>query len=296
MTTKKIRLDDAGYTISTTAPDYVEGASGFKVSIYDLAGAVLVDSDDADCGASDTLSSATYAGGETLVITAAALSYVPKSGDHFRVGSSSFGWQNLTVKHYVSGTKTITTEEYISDAFPSGSAVEWLDVSYEIDTTGTEWDNLDSVSVIWEPQGIDALPWTETFEVLLRSAAVSALEANFRTAYPRYHDAISKGSFDSYRARAEQRLRTYFESKQRAFSKIVDSELLREPMMAMIAILIALASSDRMSTELETLQKDLTAQLSLLDSMPMWIDDNQDMIETEEETQMVTEFGIARIL
>jgi hypothetical protein len=306
MTTRKIRLDDTAFTIASVLPDYIKGADDIKVSIVTASGTYLVTDQTGSIGVSDTTSVACVAGSTSVVITAGVNSYTPSAGDLFRIGTDAFGWQTCEVLRYAAATKTITTVEFLDAAYPVGSVVEWRNVSYDADTTSAGWSDCDTVTVVWSPWedvtvddvttsvAMDEMPWTETWEVLKRTAAIGAFESEFKSAFPRYHEDISDGQFEAFSTRAHQRLKNYFESKGRNFSKIVDSEMLKEPWLTQIAILVAMSNSDRYSAELETLQVDLTDQLAMLDALRIWDDTNQDLSAAEDEVQTSIQPGLSR--
>jgi hypothetical protein len=299
MTTKQILRDSASYTLRASAPDGVDISDGCTISITTPGGVVLVDADDMVTRAADTLSTAATAGRKTFVITAGVGSYTPTSGDHFRVGSASQGWQYLTVVSYASATKTVTADKYARQSFASGSAVQYLDMTYELDTTAAAWDGIDRVTVEYIPQtstGVDPdqIPWTEIHEVLLRSSTAGVVDSDFRDAFPMYWESVPDGSIDVLRTRATQRLKTYFESKGRDWSRVVDSEILHEPLLIQMAVLTGLANSERFKDELEWLTKDLQGQLSAIDSLSIWVDFDEDKIEDDAETAPAEQPGLSR--
>jgi hypothetical protein len=265
-----------------------------------------VDDEAATVGAADTTSAATEAGGKSVVITAGVGSYTPKAGDVFTIGSDSFGRQTCKVLHYASASKTITTREFLDAAFPSGSAIEYRNISYALDTTVSAWDSLNEVTIVWTPTetvtvddeqvvvDLDAMPWTESYEVLERAVAISAMEAEFKSAFIRYYESISQGQFNSYSTRALQKLKMYFETRGRSFSKIIDSEMIKEAWMLQIAILVCMSNSEMFADELVVLKQELSEELATLDGLNIWVDENQDLIKTDEETQKALSQNICR--
>lgn len=307
MTTKQILRDSATFTIQTVAPDTANISAGVDVTITDTAGTVLVNAAAATVATSATTSTAATAGRRTIALTDAVGLHAPAAGEHFRLGSSSQGWQYLTVVSYASSTRTITTDDFIERAFASGSAVQWRDVSYELDTTAAAWDDLDEVTIEFIPQiavvdgesttyepDPDQIPWTELWNVVKRASAVGALEAEFRAAYPAYHEAVPSGSFNALATRAQHRLRNYFQARGRDFARIIDSEALKEPWLTQMAVLIAMSGSERFADELKILQTDLNAQLAQLDSLSIWTDFDQDKIKDDDEAAPADEPGLCR--
>jgi len=288
MSTKKILLDDASFTISTVLPSEVGNATSCKVSIYNTSGTAIVTSATATMATADTTAAECTAGGTSIVLTTGPAVV----GQVFKIGSAGTGYQTLTVRHYVTATKTITTEEFIDYSYPSGVSILWRGVSYAADTTATAWDDLDEVTVIWEPQGVDAIPWTETWTVVKRSSNVGALEVEFQNRFPRYAENIRIGQFEYFRSAAWQISKNYFGTRIGDIDKLIDSELLKEQTLLQIAVLIALASSDAYTNEYPNLKAALDEERKNIERP--WIDSDQDLTKEDEETQTAVSFKIVR--
>lgn len=293
MAEKMIKAGDADFTIRAKVPDEVRGATGYTITITDNAGTLLVDDDTADVGKPDTLDGTAEAGSTTLVLTYTSTPYTPLAGDVLLVGDDETGYQSLTVRAFDVATRTVTTREFIDWAYPDNTTVEWREVSYALDASAAAWTDLNEVTVTWTPDN-DCLPWTERFQVLARTAAIGGLESEFKTAYPRYHEQIPAGSFPSFAERARQRMRLYFESRGRNFDKIVDSPRIKDPMLLMLAVLVAEANSDRFEAEHKRLSTTLSDVLAMLDQLPLWVDSDQNLVKEEEEEQPAIRPGLMR--
>jgi hypothetical protein len=298
MSTKNILLDDASFTIKSVMPSEVGNATGCKIDVINTSGTYIVTAADATIGRYDVTTADCEAGGTSVVIDQAVISLVdphtPVVGEVFLLGNDSLGYQSLTVRHYLYSSNTITTEEFIDYTYPVGSLVLFRGVSYALDTTAAAWDDLDEVTVVWSPVGVDAVPWSEKYGVVKRASAIGGLEQEFRNAFPRYYENIITGGFAACAARARQRLKIYFESRGRNFDTIIDSEILKEPTLIQIAIIVALASSTTYESERLALQKDLDDLLGAIDKLSLWDDKDQDLTETDEETQTSYSFKIVR--
>lgn len=293
MINRIIKAGDADYVIKAAVPDEVRGATEYTITITDKAGNLLVDEDDATVGVADELAADAVAGATSMTLAYTGTPYTPAAGDVLLLGDDVTGYQSLTVRAFDASTGVITTQEFVDYPYPSGTPVEWRDVTYSVDASAAEWADLTEVTVTWSPDN-DCLPWTELYQVLARSAAVGGLESEFRIAYPRYHEQIASGTFSNYLERAKARLRLYLESRGRDFDRGIDSPRLADPLMLTIALLVAEANSDRFADEYERLKTAWNEQLALMDKLPLWVDLNQDRVENDEETAPATQPGLSR--
>ena len=108
-----------------------------------------------------------------------------------------------------------------------------------------------------------------------------------------YSDSVRE-NFSTWSTRALQKLKNYFQMRGRDFDLIVDSEKIKEAHILQIAVLCGL---DNLSDEmLSRLQKELNEELRILDSLDIWIDDDEDSVKEDEEVQPAEEPGIRRAL
>jgi hypothetical protein len=285
MTTKTITASDSSFLIESKMVDSWDPSASVTVTITDKAGTTLVNAQAATQYAGDTLAASSAAGTFTITLTTGT---ALEQGDLIVIGSDSIGWQKREVDGYVASTKVVTLLTGLDEALPVGAAVYGLDLGYTVDTTATGWDGLTQVEVIWTPD-TDDLPFTELWEVRTFRTAVAGFEDEFRAAFNSLYTEINPEDFPKFEDRARDRLKQEFEYMGRNFELIVDSQLIREIMIIEIALLIGRATHMD-EAQYERLTADRQHQLDILNNLEIWIDDNEDNIEDEEETKPADEW------
>ena len=290
MTTQIIKSGDSSFILSSLMPDAWSKTASVVVSVIDTGGNIIVDEAAAVRLANDTLSAAADGGDDTIVLTTGmALS----AGDVLAVGSDAQGWQPCVVDTYTSATKTIILTELLEEDLAAGSVVACQNLTYDLDATVDGFDSISEVSVIWEPDG-DGLAMTELWQVLTRQTQVAGFESEFQTAFPDLYSEIENDDFQRWHKRARSRLVQYFRSRQRDYNLIVDSELVKELELLQVAVLIGRGVSIS-DTAYERITKDFEEQLAMINNLDIWIDENEDSIKTDDETQKASA-GFSRAL
>jgi hypothetical protein len=261
------------------------------IGIKDKAGEVLVAATAATIAAADVTTASVSKGDESCILSTGG---TWKNGDLVRIGSDAIGWQNTIVESYVSGTKTLSIQDFFDHEFPIGVAVQHRVMTYDLDTdTDDEWDSIGNAYVTWTPDA-DVLPFREKYAVLDKKAASSGLEQKFSIAYGRYMEEIQPEHFVDFETRARSRISILWEGRGRDINKLVDNELLDDLLMLQIAILIAVSKGDEYDKELIKLKLEMKEQISLIDDLPIWFDDNEDDVQTEDEYQPSMQAGLNR--
>ncbi len=293
MSTKVIKRDDASWLLSATMPSDWGTVSAGTVSVTNLSGTLLVTAQAVTILAPDTSSAAVEPGDETITATTGGAGAFD-NGDPIRVGSDAEGWQHTIVESYNSSTKVITIQDFFEHNFASGAAIESRVMTYDLDTdTSTAWDDIGEVTVEWAPTS-DDMPFRETWAVLDTKSSSSDLENKFNVQFRRYYDEIQSEHFNDYYTRARARVKLVFETRERDINKLVDNELLDELYMLQIAIIICLSKGNEFDDELAKLNADFKEQLALIDQINVWIDTNEDDIQTEDEYQPASLTGFTR--
>jgi hypothetical protein len=288
MTTKNIVKGDSSFLMKTVMPDDWDPSDTVTVSIYDVTdGTAIVDTQAVTRYTADTLSTAVIAGSFSAVLTTGnAL----EDSQKVAIGGSAQGWQRLTVDRYTASSKTVEFTRSTQEDLDSGSNVLGLDLNYTVDASVTAFDDLRRVKVVWSPSG-DGTPLMELWEIVSERSTVQGLESRFRTAYTDLYDTIQPEEFPEYEQRARQSLKLYFEGRLRNFDKIVDSDLIIEPMLTEIALLMGMKlSEEEYNRLLAKRDRDLTA----LNQLSIWTDTNEDNKESESESQPAQAFILQR--
>jgi hypothetical protein len=278
MTTKYITYGETAFTMATQIPEGWPTDGTWTVTIGDKDGNDLVDGGSVTKYAGDTLSAAAKAGAQDIVLNTGTALF---DGNWISIGSDAQGWQKREVAKYVAGTKTVTLRTRLNEQVASGSEVRGLDLSIVVDASG--WDtDIGSVVAYWE---VDGYPdFQEEWDVRSKRSGVAGLENEFRIAYGALFPEIDPANFEQFEDRARQRLKVEFETKGRNFDLIVDSEATRELMLAEIALMIA-RSTGLPEQEWNRIEQDRFNQVSIIDDLSLWFDENEDEIEQDEEVQ-----------
>ena len=289
MTTKFILTDDTAYTIKTQMPSEWEPFNQtVTVTVGDKAGNDLVDSQSATVATADTTDGAILAGAAGGTLTTGTMD----AGQLWAFGSDDQGWQIREIESYVVSTKAFTIHKRFNRALVDNSDVRALDMSYTVDASATAWDNKTEVEVLWEPSG-DFHPMTELWEVRKTLSSIAGLEDIFSDRFNHLYIGLVAGSWDTFRTGARDRLTRRFDQVGRNFNLIVDSEIATEITLLEIALMIARGVSIDEAV-IARLEKDYEYEMEILNALDIWIDDNEDEIEDDDETQQALTQGIQR--
>ena len=281
MTTKAIKKDDSSFVMTTNKPTAWGYDGTITIDIFDSAtGTQLVDGGLVTSYAGDTLAADAAAGTFNCTLTTGN---TINSGQLVAIGSDVDGWQIKEVDGYSSSTKILSFKTGLQEAVISGSSVKGLELSYTLDASGAEFSGVDECAVWWI-SSTDDITHIETWPVMGIRSDVAGLENEFRIAFQNLHTKIPIGDFEHYEARARSYFREQFESKQKDFDRIVDSESLRELMLIEIALMLGITSMEQdIYDRLVIKRNDLFT--TMMDNGP-WSDDDEDGQKGEEETQV----------
>ena len=232
-----------------------------------------------------TLSAAATRGKGT--ITLAAVTNITE-GSVLRIAMSADGpEEDVTIANVNTVSKVCGLTDRLKFSHTSGAAVSGRFLSYALDVSDTDVfkSGLD-FNVIWD-LNTDDPAWREDAEILKREVAFGGLEAEFKAAFPHYHTEITGGGFDTMQARAFATLRNRFmQIAQRDLDKLVNPDDLEEILMWQIAYQIAWAGDNSWGEE-RTATKQVLDELvnRFATSTNIWIDDDQDDVEEDEEVQ-----------
>ena len=294
MTTKVIRRWEASWNLSTVMPSSWGTVSACNVAVYDTTGTELVaPTEDAVIKTADTTAALIAAGAETMTLTTGgAAAFV--AGEPIRFGSATEGWHFDYVRDYTSTGKVLEPQDIIARDYASGIAVQHRTMTYDLDTdTLANWDDLQEVVVEWIPNS-DDLPYRETWAVLSYKADSSDLEGKFKIAFGRYYEEIQPEHFDDFATGSRDYIKMLFKGRGRDPNKMVDNQMLDRITMYQIAIDIAVSKGDEFDAELKKLKVEFKELLAVIDSLNIWIDENEDGVQDEEEFQPALAVGISR--
>jgi hypothetical protein len=285
MTTKTIKKNDSSFTVSTVKPLKWSNSATVTADVIGLDGTIL----DADAAVT------VYAGGVTGADAVAgeydivlAVDNSANAGDKIAIGSALSGWQERIVDGYVSATKTLTLTECLDEDVDTGGSVVGLDMSFTVDTTESQYDDIEQVQVYWKPDGDDV-----TMSELWRFQSVenqpSNLRIEFDAAYPTIGAAMSdNATFEILYTRAKQWLITKCKRYGADYTRIVDNEASKEILINRMALMsgtgydISVEMYDRIKTQFEDNWTEFRDANN-------WIDEDQDSIMDEGETESLSD-------
>ena len=186
--------------------------------------------------------------------------------------------------HYTTSTKVVTTKEWINHAHASGATVygRWLPASVDFSST-TLFPTGEELVFLWTGFDTDDLPFQTTGEIMRASVGGSDLQTRFTSLYPHYWDRV-KEDWDTHQDAAFEELRMAFLANRRDIEKLVESYSITALWLAQIAYSVAWAGGDADEAERVAMRTRRDELLAAFNALPLWIDDDQDGIEDEDET------------
>jgi len=287
MTTKVIKRGKVDFVLESERPVKWTHDSTVTVDVIDLQGSVIVDGGTVDVYTGDTLAVAAVAGDFEVVLSAGN---AINAGERIALGSDLKGYQIRTVESYDTATKTITLENCLDENLDVGNTVSGEQLSYTLDASDSAFDSIKEVSVRWISDG-DGLTMTEMWDVSSVENQPAGLVADFTLAYPACN--VPSDQVERLADRAEQWMISYFEVRLRDYKRIVDNEVAKETLMAKMAMMVAVGG-DLQEEQYVRIVKTFDDGMSLLDGLPIWIDDNENAIEDEGETEKAVSISISR--
>lgn len=294
MTTKAIKRGKSGFVMTTVRPDNWANGGVVTCDVLSKVDGIetpIIEDAAVEVYTGDTLAEDVLAGSYrfTLVYGEAL-----EDGQQIRVGSAEQGYQTVVVDDYYAPTKSVSVRESLDEDLRAGSTVSGCELTTTIDASLEAFDNLQEVSVRWKSDG-DDVTMSELWRVLSVANQPTGLSNSFRLAYPACYDAVTEEGVPELADRAEQYVTSYFTLKQRDYKLIVDNESTKELIMLQMALLSGEGGdlSDQQYIRLTKRYEDL---LSIIDGLPLWIDDNEDGVEDDSETQTAQNFRVMRCL
>jgi hypothetical protein len=301
MSTNVIKYGAKTHAMKLVMPDSWTVTASVKLTLTDSdSGTALVSAATVTRLTANTTSAAAVAGAYSVVATnALGVGESLIEGATVAIGSTAAGFNRYTVDGYDASTKTLTLTTGLVEAVASGANVYYLDCTYTLDTTGggtegtpsTTWASVERVHAKWYTTASD-VPVTETYTILKSRSELAGLELEFAAAYPSLYANI-QDNFGRFSTRARERLRQLFESKGRDIEKIVDTESYKELMLLEIALLAARAG-ELDDVTYNRLLADRQEMMDVIGALRIWIDEDEDAAEDDEETQPDLSFGYSR--
>jgi hypothetical protein len=294
---RQVLYNSAGYRLRFEYPPSWAAATvtSTKITVTDLSATELLAATACTQFTANTLSAATSAGDNSLVLSN-AVAYSPVEGDLFEIAASSNGPSEVVeCLYYTSATKTMTLREDMRYAHAASSAINGRFCYYDIVTTviATFTKSLQMV-LSWQPYASTALAYPAAIERAEIAAYVfdsGDIESSVRLRYPREYQVITANGvnrFADYYNDAKRELRARLKNKVLFMDRVVDQEALTPTFVALIRYMVTLTGGDDWTAEQIVALAEYTRQFNELITSPIWEDYNQDLNRGSSTTTSTT--------
>jgi hypothetical protein len=195
------------------------------------------------------------------------------------------GFERHGVKGFDIATQTVLLTEITDRVFGLGDTVYGCFGDYVLDTTDTDDYPLGSeIRIIWKCLS-KGLTVEEPYQVLDTVIEYPDFERLFEAIYPRAYDAFQKpkNRFKTVMREAENLCRIDLEGCNLLMDRIRKTSYLSNLIAARMAVLWTLSGDKDIEDEHERLSANYDRQFKALCKLPIWVDQNLDNIEDEEE-------------
>jgi len=232
----------------------------------------------------DTLSVAASSGDNSIVLTN---DDAITPGYYIRIKDDNGVPEDRKVIKYTSSTKTVLLETVLDYDHPVDAGVYPVTVAATVDTTDTDvYTKGRQLLLIWSNEEVGA-PYTELAEIAKTSEfSPSEFERQFSALYPREYESASGERLGEIRKLAERRLEYRLKSRGMNMDRVKDQPVIMDTLLALTRYLTIDGNGDDWEFEINHAWDVYLREFENLCSLPIWVDDNQDDIQTEEEYQV----------
>lgn len=219
----------------------------------------------------------------SLPLDSGAGALVP--GDRISI-AGIVGEEKRFVKAYDATNTTVEVTEILDNDHAEDAAVIGLFGNIEIDFSNTTtFPAGQELVLIWSPTGSDDGDITELAQIAITSLNVAGLSEDFLILYPRAHDAFTTPTDNLSKMMdiAKRQIRQELLSHNMDFYRIIDQDITAPAIMAKMAYLWCLNGDIDKEDERKHISQEYDRQITILTSLPIWTDTNQDLKEDESE-------------
>lgn len=287
---KQIRFGSSAVPLRLEFPVEWDAAqiTGVTLTVKDRDGAALMAADDLTLWTQTTLDGAVARYASSIVLNHVG----GNPPDDLAVGDSllilgTAGNEVHRVKGYGSSTHTAELEGIFENDHDDNDEVWGLFGTYSLDISDTDvFTNGIVLVLVWTPTG-SGQAITEEVQVSDDALDLAGLRQDFADVFPRAYEAFTKpiDRFDRMVATAERRVTSRLEANQPPLDiqRIKDQNLAKDAVMIQLAILWTLNGDQQLDDERKVLKEELADQIEYLTSRAMWLDDDMDGEEDDDE-------------
>jgi hypothetical protein len=256
--------------------------TALTLTVTDLDGVELLAADAATLWADTTLAADADAYLSSLTLAAGATDLA--KGDPIQI-QGVVGPERHIVKGYDSTTKIVEIEQILENDHVTGDEVWGLFADYELDTsTVATWTAGLVFTLTWTPTGTGT-PITEMGQIAKSALDLQGLERRFSILYPRAHDDFSRPSdkFAEVLEEAELQVENDLLGAGVLMQRVVDQDKLSPLVMKKLACMWTWNGDKNKEDERNFLCSDYDKELAKVLSWPIWVDQDQDKVQDEDE-------------
>jgi hypothetical protein len=258
----------------------VETITDVKLSITDKTGATLLAATSATEYVATKLETAATAGARTITLKSTAGTLA--RGDRLRIALPD---EDVTVESYNSTTKVATLRDSLLMSHEDEAAVSGMWSTYALNTSATTTFTAGlEVVLTWDPNNYDSSV-TELAYVQGSAMAVMEYRERFAALYPTEYE-IAETRLDSVYAEAMTRLKYRLQGRNMNLNKVIDQGIFTPALLDYMRWLITLSGGNAFASEREAAWAAFLQSEESLCSQPVWVDDNEDLVEDAAELEV----------
>ena len=197
-------------------------------------------------------------------------------------------------RHFVAGYDAtgyvVTLEDTLKSAHEDADAVYGLWGNYTLDTTTVAtWTAGLVFTLKWTPTG-SGQPTTELAQIAKTVVDIEGLAKRWSTVFSRAYDYYTKKDdrLEVILQEAEMYVIKELESAQLDVNRIVDQDVISMAIMCKVAHFWTLQGDEKLKDEREAMSAEYTKEIKIVKGLPIWVDQNQDLIEDDGEVEKHT--------
>jgi hypothetical protein len=279
-----IKYNDDSFTVRGEYPERVsDNAESITEVTFQLltdGGSSLVDETAATLYTATTISSDAVHGDMYVVL--AEGSDAPNHNDRFLIGVSFDGRaEQVICDRYDSDNRYMYLSHELQFSHTAGAAVVGLWATYVLDASDTDtYYKGRELRAVWNPDTDDEA-WSQLYMVSGVSAAPPGFWAEFQAIYPDEYETATNRDLSVLERTIRARFKHEFTSRGMDVGRIVDSDRLSSGMILFARYVLS---------DSEIHMNAWTSWFKILCDDPIWIDENQDGIKTDDEVQIHSAF------
>lgn len=267
-------------------PDWDPTAiSGLTVTVMDRSGNELLSAQAATRYTATSVDGAVdrYSDNFTLDSGAGALSI----GDPILLVGDA-GKETKYIKGWDNSNKIVEIEGYTDLEYADNDSVYGCFATYALDISNTTTYTAGIIiTVLWTPAGTGE-PFTQQVQVSKTALAIEGLEKLFRGRWERAYNAFTQpdNRFEEMAEMAQEELINDLMAENPGIDihRLIDQDTAKWAVMAQMAWIWALSGDENKEDEREIIGAELEKQKKNLTARFLWLDNNQDFIEDDDET------------